>query len=180
MLESLGDHERSSATTCLSDYLAHLAAFSPLVRCCAALRLCWLSVHGLPSFPCSTGPTWLIHLVIPTTSLYHPPTPPSPTPQALLTLTSDWPPSFCRMHALMAAAQLDLLQRLDWRLRLDSATGGWGGLGVQGQGTILPAWRPSGFMLAHTLHAAMPHPSQLPLPRVILLSLAGCQSRLCL
>ena len=45
-------------------------------------------------------------------------------PQAVATLSLDWPASFCRMRAGLVAAQADMLRRLDWRLRLDPVKGG--------------------------------------------------------
>lgn len=129
VLESLADTSRSSATVVLDDYLAHLAAFSPLVRACLQL----LSVVGMQQ-----QLQLLLEAALPGGAAAQPPMgltlPPSTHHlpsllQALMALTADWEASFVRLRRQLAAAQADLLQRCGWRLRLDFAAGalGWAG-----------------------------------------------------
>lgn len=165
LLEAMQDAERSSATAALTDYLACLGAFSPVVRalCCAVLCWRWLGGRdaGQGNQPAGQGnqPAWrgwcwrmgtsrgrvrencpLLSPALPRAPcgpmepalalrLPAPTLPPLRLPQAVATLSLDWPASFCRMRAGLVATQADLLRRLDWRLRLNFGAGAWHGSG---------------------------------------------------
>lgn len=142
LMESVDSVHRSPATVCLNDYLRHLAAFSPEVgvepgspvlghlACAGVSHLGWIhrawQGAGLPpQTPHPTHPTHHHH-----THTLNPAraTPAPATPQAVLEITKDWRASFCRLRAGVVDAQMQLLQALDWRLRLDVDSGGCPGL----------------------------------------------------